>query len=74
MAEHIIQAVGRGSVKHVDWPADAALVETGDFVADTSLIADCLGWKARIRLESGIEDVITRYQKLDLDAHSAQDC
>jgi UDP-glucose 4-epimerase len=73
MAELIIRAAGRGRVKHVDWPADAALVETGDFVADTSLIADCLGWKARIQLESGIADVIARYEKLDLDAPPAQD-
>jgi UDP-glucose 4-epimerase len=72
-AEHIIQAAGRGRVKHVEWPADAALVETGDFVADTSLIAETLGWKARIPLESGIEDVIARYAKLDLASPSAQD-
>jgi UDP-glucose 4-epimerase len=61
MAEHIIQTAGRGRVEHVEWPADAALVETGDFVADTSLIADRLGWTATISLESGIEDVIGRY-------------
>ena len=73
MAEHIIRSAGRGRVKHVEWPADAALVETGDFVADTSLIAASLGWKARIPLESGIEDVIARYAKLDLAAPSAQD-
>jgi nucleoside-diphosphate-sugar epimerase len=67
MAEQIVRAAGRGRVQHVDWPADAALVETGDFVADTSLIAECLGWKARIPLESGIEDVIARYSKLAQD-------
>ena len=67
MAEHIIQAAGRGHLKHVDWPADAALVETGDFVADTSLIAKELGWKPKIPLESGIQDVIACYAKLDLD-------
>ena len=72
MAEHIIRAAGRGRLKHVDWPADAALVETGDFVADTSLIAEQLGWKARIPLESGIEDVIAQYAKLDLASPSAQ--
>jgi UDP-glucose 4-epimerase len=66
MAEHIVHAAGRGRVKHVEWPADAAIVETGDFIADASLIADCLGWKARIPLESGIEDVISRYTKLGL--------
>jgi UDP-glucose 4-epimerase len=74
MAGHIIRAAGRGRVEHVDWPAEAALVETGDFVADTSLIGDCLGWKARIPFESGIEDVIARYAKLDLGSPSAQDC
>lgn len=73
-AEHIIRAAGRGHVKHIDWPADAAMVETGDFVADTSLIQECIGWKARIPLESGIEDVITRYTKLDLASPPAQDC
>jgi UDP-glucose 4-epimerase len=66
MAEHVVQAAGRGRVKHVEWPADAAIVETGDFVADASLIADRLGWKATIPLESGIEDVISRYTKLGL--------
>ena len=66
MAEHIIKAAGRGRLKHVEWPADAALVETGDFIADTSLIEKELGWKARIPLETGIEDVIARYAKFDL--------
>lgn len=72
-AQHIIRAAGRGRLKHVDWPADAAIVETGDFVADSSLIADQLGWKARIPLESGIEDVIAKYAKLDLASPSARD-
>ena len=64
MAEHIIRSAGRGRVKHVEWPPNAALVETGDFVADTSLIGEFLGWKAAIPLESGIEDVIAGYGKL----------
>ena len=71
MAEHVIKSAGRGRLKHVEWPADAALVETGDFVADTSLIAKQLGWKALIPLESGIEDVIARQAKIDLGAPSA---
>jgi len=74
MAGHIIRAAGRGRVQHVDWPPDAALVETGDFVANTSLIAESLGWKARIPLESGIDDVIARYARLDTASPAAQDC
>jgi nucleoside-diphosphate-sugar epimerase len=66
MAEHIVKAAGKGHVKHVDWPADAAVVETGDFIADTSFIAEHLGWKPRIPFESGIDDVIARYSKMDL--------
>ena len=68
MAEHIIRAAGRGRVKHVDWPADAALVETGDFVADTSLIAASLGWTARIPLEAGIAEVVAHYATLDFSS------
>ena len=66
MAEHIVKTAGRGHVKHIDWPADAAIVETGDFVADISLIAEHLAWKPIIPFESGIDDVIARYSKLDL--------
>ena len=73
MAEHIIRAAGRGSLKHVDWPADAAVVETGDFIADTSLIAASLGWTARIPLEAGIAEVVARYSKLDLSSSSTED-
>lgn len=62
MAELVVRASRRGSIQHVGWPADAAVVETGDFVADTTLIAERLGWKPRIPLESGIEDVISRYK------------
>jgi UDP-glucose 4-epimerase len=72
MAEHIIQAAGHGRLEHVEWPADAALVETGDFVADISRIAECLGWKPRIPLNAGIEDVIDRYVKLGPGLHSPQ--
>jgi UDP-glucose 4-epimerase len=72
MAELIVRAARRGSIEHVEWPADAAVVETGDFVADTSLIAEHLGWKARIPIEAGIEHVIARYAQFE--ASSAQGC
>lgn len=74
MAEHIIRTAGRGRVKHVDWPADAALVETGDFVADTSFIAETLGWTAQISIEEGIGEVVAHYAKLDVTSPAAEDC
>ncbi len=65
MAEVIVAAVTGASLQYVDWPADAAQVETGDFVADTSRIRSCLGWKASIPFSGGIEDVVARYRQLD---------
>ncbi|TMF24532.1 MAG: NAD-dependent epimerase/dehydratase family protein, partial [Chloroflexi bacterium] len=69
MAELIVRTARRGSIRHIEWPADAAMVETGDFIAETSLIADELSWKARIPLEAGIKGVIERYAQLE-----RQDC
>src|SRR5438093_2690453 len=69
MAELIVRTARRGSIRHIEWPADAAMVETGDFIAETSLIADELSWKARILLEAGIKGVIERYAQLE-----RQDC
>lgn len=63
MAEVIVRAAGRGTVKHVEWPADQAVVETGDFVADTTLSASVLGWKAQIPFELGIQDVVAKYRR-----------
>jgi UDP-glucose 4-epimerase len=72
MAKVIVRTARRGSIRHVEWPADAAVVETGDFIADTSLIAERLGWKARIPFEAGAKDVIARYAQLDVTAAPPQ--
>lgn len=69
MAELIVRTARRGSIRHMEWPADAAMVETGDFIAETTLIADELSWKARIPFEAGIKGVIERYAQLE-----RQDC
>src|SRR5438094_844499 len=65
MAEVIVHAAGRGTIKHVEWPVDQAIVETGDFVAETSFIEGRLGWKARIPFELGIQDVVAKYRRMD---------
>ncbi len=65
MAELIVASVARGRLQYVDWPADAARVETGDFVPDVSMIQACLGWKAATSLSTGINDVVARYRELD---------
>ena len=65
MAELIVKTVGRGTIKHVEWPADDALVETGDFIADIALIRDRLGWRPRIPFEQGVAQVIASYEDAD---------
>ena len=62
MANTIVRHAGAGGVQSVPWPADASRVESGDFVADTSLAARLLRWQPRMRLDAGIADVIGRYR------------
>jgi nucleoside-diphosphate-sugar epimerase len=64
MATLVVRSAGRGRVKHVEWPEDDARVETGDFVADTTLAKRVLGWQTAVPLESGIADVVSRYTEL----------
>jgi nucleoside-diphosphate-sugar epimerase len=62
MPELVIKAAGAGEVRFVDWPSDAAGVETGDFTADVSLVNRVLGWRPRVTIEQGIEQVVTEYR------------
>jgi UDP-glucose 4-epimerase len=62
MSELVIQATGRGSIRFTEWPPDAAGVETGDFIADVSLVDRVLGWRPRVPLDHGIEEVVAQYR------------
>ena len=61
MAQLIVRNAGRGQLQHIEWPGLASQVETGDFIADASLIKAHLGWSACVPVEAGIADVISRY-------------
>ncbi len=62
VANDIIRIAGGGRVEHVEWPALAKQIETGDFVADVSRAADELGWKPKWALRQGLEDTIAHYR------------
>ena len=62
MAELVMQTAGTGEVRFVDWPADAAGVETGDFVADISLVEKVLGWRPHVTLDEGVANVVAQYR------------
>ena len=58
MARTIIEIAGSGHVEHVDWPALAGQIETGDFIADTTRIERELGWRPTIGLRDGLERTV----------------
>jgi UDP-glucose 4-epimerase len=62
MAEIIIELAGAGRIQHVEWPALAAQIETGDFIADVSRIQAELGWAPALSLRDGLRKTIAFYQ------------
>ena len=62
VARAVIEIAGGGHVEHVPWPALAEQVETGDFVADISLIERELGWRPTIALHDGLERTVAFYR------------
>ncbi len=62
VANDIIRIAGRGHIQHVEWPALAKQIETGDFVADVGRAAQELGWTPKWTLGAGLEDTIAHYR------------
>ena len=62
VANTIVTIAGRGHVEHVEWPALAQQIETGDFVADISRARRELDWQPKWALRDGLEDAIAYYR------------
>ncbi len=62
VAKQVIAVAGGGRIVHVEWPALAAQIETGDFIADTSRIGRDLGWTPAIGLGEGLEQTVSFYR------------
>ncbi len=54
MVEQVIETVGSGSIRFVDWPKNYERVETGDVLIDTSKIRNAIGWEPTVSLKEGI--------------------
>lgn len=63
MVETVVDAVGRGRVEFVPWPADYERIETGDFVADLRKLERLTGWRSRVDLRTGIERTVEYYRR-----------
>ena len=64
MARAIVSAAGSGRIEMVEWPAIAAQIETGDFVADIGRIGRELGWAPAVTLPEGLERTLAHYRAL----------
>lgn len=62
LAAQVIAIAGSGRIEHVEWPALAQQVETGDFVADVSRLAAEQGWRPEIALGRGLEQTVEFYR------------
>ena len=62
VANQIIAIAGGGRIEHVEWPALAQQIETGDFVADVSRAKRELGWEPRRPLRAGLEETVAHYR------------
>lgn len=63
MAETIVRAVKRGTVKFVPWPKDYINVETGDYVTDIACVCRAIEWKPVTDFDAGIERTCAYYRK-----------
>lgn len=58
----VVDVVGRGAVEFTPWPKDYAKLETGDVVADLSLLRRLTGWRSYVDLRSGVERTAQYYR------------
>ena len=49
----LLRTAGTGSMRLVDWPADARRIDIGSFYSDSSRFTAVTGWKPTVTLEAG---------------------
>lgn len=64
LAAMVIEIAGSGRIAHTEWPALAAQIETGDFVADIGRMRRDLGWAPHIGLRDGLAQTVSHYRSL----------
>ncbi len=54
IAEAIVEVVGSGTVKFIEWPEDRRVIEVGDAVISNARIGQVLGWRPQHDLRTGL--------------------
>ena len=57
--------------RHVEWPAEAAAAEAGDFVADIGHIRSALGWRPLVDLRAGLIETLAWYREQEREPAEA---
>jgi UDP-glucose 4-epimerase len=58
----LLQTAGSGSMRLVDWPADARRIDIGSFYSDSSRFSAMTGWQPAVRLEAGLAETLAYYR------------
>ena len=66
MVQTVVNTVGSGSYKHVEWPEDYFNIETGDYIADISK-AKALGYEPKVSFEEGVQKTVDFYRENQKD-------
>jgi len=62
MVDTVVNTVGSGTVKHVEWPDNYFNIETGDYVADISK-ASLLGYAPNVSFAEGVKRTFDFYKE-----------
>lgn len=62
LAQLLVELHGSGEFTHRSFPPERKRIDIGDYYADTTLIEQCLGWKARVPLKDGLARTLEFYR------------
>jgi UDP-glucose 4-epimerase len=62
LVELLTSVAGSGRYRLVDWPPEKKAIDIGDFYADSSLIAQTLGWRPVTTLRDGLKRTLDFYR------------
>lgn len=63
MVNTVVKTVGKGQIKHIEWPENYINVETGDYITDIRKITSFTGWKPSMDFDEGVKITYEYYKK-----------
>jgi UDP-glucose 4-epimerase len=59
----LVELAGRGSVRHVEWPAEKKTIDIGSYYGSHAKITAELGWRPRVTLRDGLQRTLRYYEQ-----------